>query len=88
MCYKKCKLYGYKYFGLQYGKECFCGNTFGKYGKKHAIYCMKDCPGYKRKICGGKHANSVYQIINSSAPENTSFSYKGCYKDTSKRDLY
>jgi len=91
MCYKSCNKEGYKYFGLQNGKECFCGNKFGKYGK--AKNCNMKCSGNKKKNCGGTWANSVFEINKSSTPvipvkpEQARFSYKGCYKDTSKRDL-
>ena len=30
-CLAKCQ--GYKYFALQYKGECWCGNSYGKYGK-------------------------------------------------------
>jgi len=66
MCYESCNRKGYKYFGLQYGKECFCSNKFGKYGKIAAKKCNKRCPGNIK--CGGKWANSVFQINYSSAP--------------------
>jgi hypothetical protein len=32
-CEKKCSIAHFKYFGLQYGAECWCGNDYGKYGK-------------------------------------------------------
>merc|ERR1712048_1229307 len=47
-----------RYAGTQFYKQCFCGNSFGKYGKAK---CSTKCPGNKG-ICGGGWANSVYQI--------------------------
>ena len=32
MCADKCR--DYKYFGLQYFGECWCGNSYGKHGEK------------------------------------------------------
>ena len=31
-CHVKCK--DYKYFGLQYWGECWCGNSYGRHGEK------------------------------------------------------
>jgi hypothetical protein len=31
-CFEKAKEEGFKYAGLQSGKECYAGNSFGKHG--------------------------------------------------------
>jgi len=88
----------YEYFGLQNGKECYGGNYVGRYGKAitktlqilhiDLPTCNSKCPQRQINNCGGSWANSVFQINNSSGPEEPKWSYKGCYKDTSKRDLH
>merc|ERR1719231_1270133 len=69
ICAYRCKRFNTKYFGVQNGDECFCGNTHGKYGK--AENCDKDCTGTVKKAffgsfekktqnCGGALANKVF----------------------------
>ena len=54
-------LSGYRYFGLQYGTQCFCGNSFGRYGRSpNQGECNKPCPANRNEICGGTWRNSVY----------------------------
>merc|ERR1711998_673899 len=36
-CASQCK--NYKYFGRQYTEECWCGNSYGKYGKDTGCKC-------------------------------------------------
>ena len=61
-CATLCK--DYRYFGLQSGTECFCGDTFGKYGKSVESKCNRSCKDDKTQICGGWWRNSVYQILS------------------------
>lgn len=52
---------GYRYAGLQYEKECFCGNSgYNSYGSGEG--CNLRCRGNSEQICGGELHNSVYQI--------------------------
>jgi hypothetical protein len=48
----------YDYFGVQFGSQCFCGNSYGKYGASKA--CTSDCSGNSTQTCGGANANSIY----------------------------
>ncbi|SFV58141.1 hypothetical protein MNB_SM-7-1303 [hydrothermal vent metagenome] len=59
-CATLCKKKGFSYMGLQYSSYCFCGNSFGKYGK--ATNCDMPCSGEKDKVCGGSWANSIYEL--------------------------
>jgi hypothetical protein len=70
---------GYSYAGVQYGNQCFCGNSYGKYGS--ATDCNMDCSGDSAETCGGTWANSIYKVP---AAGPTSL---GCFKDESSRDL-
>ena len=51
---------GFKFFGLQWRAHCFCGNEFGKYGKKPDEECRVACTGNADQICGGGWRNSIY----------------------------
>ena len=56
-------LSGYRYFGLQYGTQCFCGNSFGRYGRSPNLKdCNKPCPANRNEICGGTWRNSMYDL--------------------------
>ena len=51
----------YLYAGVQYTSECFCGNSYGKYGSLPESSCNMPCSGNKTQICGGTWSNSVYK---------------------------
>lgn len=53
-CLKECKSHGYQYFGRQYDGQCFCGNSYGKYGPTSGC----DCDGDNI----GSWKNCVYKI--------------------------
>lgn len=59
-CVNVCLKRGFKYAGLQYGNDCYCDNTYDKYGK--ADNCNMSCSGNKNEVCGGYWANSVYEV--------------------------
>lgn len=56
---------GFNYFGVQWGKECYCGNTF-KYATQHKPEsdCSRPCAGDANQKCGGGHRSNVYAKIN------------------------
>jgi hypothetical protein len=51
---------GFKYFGVQYGSQCFCGNTMGTYGAASDSDCSNKCQGNNNEMCGGTWRNSIY----------------------------
>ena len=59
-CSELCK--GYKFFAVANGKNgnCFCGNSYGKYGKAPESDCNMPCPGNSSWMCGGSYINRVY----------------------------
>ena len=61
-CARACALQdkGFAYFGLQNGKDCFCGKNYGKYGKLDNKLCTKACDGNAMESCGGDSANQVF----------------------------
>jgi hypothetical protein len=58
-CVQSCAGKGYRYAAVQAGSQCFCGNSFGKYGTSAAC---KPCSNTPKEFCGGNWGNSVYEI--------------------------
>ncbi|XP_076108180.1 uncharacterized protein LOC143076337 isoform X4 [Mytilus galloprovincialis] len=88
MTVQKCKQFcgkkGYKFAGVEYGYECFCGNDLRKDRKRKESDCKTPCSGNKRQTCGGPWRISIY-----TAPEDVAESgYIGCYQDDSTRILH
>ncbi|CAM9955524.1 unnamed protein product, partial [Laminaria digitata] len=52
----------YKYLGLQFSQECFCGDTYfsAEQGPIATEACFMPCSGDEHVVCGGPWANSVY----------------------------
>lgn len=58
-CANYCK--NWPYYGLQYGKECWCGDhhsDIDKYGTSTA--CTYECSGDSSQTCGGYNAMNIY----------------------------
>jgi len=54
---------GHAFFGVQNGGTgCFCGASFGSYGRSHN--CTMPCAGNKKQMCGGPGANSIFAVSN------------------------
>jgi len=57
-----CRIYcsggGFRYAALQDSGQCFCGQTYGKYGTSTG--CTSTCVAKPDTKCGGSYANSVY----------------------------
>ena len=50
----------FAYFGMQDGKECFCGKKYGKYGKLSDGECNLKCKGNSEQSCGGRNVNNIF----------------------------
>lgn len=66
-CKNECAAKKFKYAGIQIvlnRNECFCGNSYGKYGGARADECMGRCNDKtKQKVgCGGFRRNNIYRI--------------------------
>jgi hypothetical protein len=49
----------FDYFGLEFGRECFCGNDYAGV-EQPADECFKRCSGDASQLCGGPDRLSVY----------------------------
>jgi hypothetical protein len=53
--------HGFKFFGLQDGYGCYCGNDYGNQGGKvPETDCDMPCNGDSSTMCGGESRNSIY----------------------------
>jgi hypothetical protein len=52
----------YKYFALEFGVQCRCGNAYGKYGKAAdpVADCSMKCANDPSVTCGGRYFEDVY----------------------------
>jgi hypothetical protein len=68
---------GYKYAGLEYASQCFCGNTIAAdRAPQDGILgnCQMKCTGDDGEYCGGPSALSLYQKCDANAPcQNVQF---------------
>ena len=51
------------YFGLQFSRQCFCGERYGRYGRSKENECNYDCAGDSTQLCGSRYRNSVWKYI-------------------------
>ncbi|KAN0098799.1 WSC domain containing protein, partial [Hyaloscypha variabilis] len=82
----------YTWFGVEYGRECYCGNTLNPGSvPAPALDCDFECPGNADETCGAGNRLNMY----SSSPTApvvplviTTYSTMGCYTEaTNKRAL-
>eukprot|EP00106_Octopus_bimaculoides_P004456 XP_014771898.1 PREDICTED: xylosyltransferase oxt-like [Octopus bimaculoides] len=60
VCIAHCLQAGFQYAGVQYTKECWCGDEYGKYGLLADIHCSNHCPQNSTETCGGFLAMRVF----------------------------
>ncbi|KAF9559027.1 hypothetical protein CPC08DRAFT_763569 [Agrocybe pediades] len=77
---------GYLYAGVEYGVQCYCGNSLTNNGATGNVIsssnCQSTCGGDPSQKCGGSWTMNVYTKVVSS-----SWSSAGCYVDASTRML-
>ena len=59
----------YKFFGVQRGDECYCGNHDFNFLPSPSLECNKPCDGNKNQFCGGLWRMNVYLNENDQRPE-------------------
>lgn len=57
---------GYNIIGLQYGNECWYGNSLSN-AERYGAYnsgngCNTACPGDSNQVCGGSYINNIFQL--------------------------
>ncbi len=76
---------GYKYFGVEYGRECYCGNDINDGSVEADLAdCSFACPGDSSENCGaGNRLNLYTRTSDPVTPTLTTYSSRGCYAEPS-----
>lgn len=60
-CFNICGSSGFRYAGLEYGEECWCGNRLSTAATPvDASHCNMNCSGDATRKCGGPEALDLY----------------------------
>ena len=62
-CKKYCAEKNYKYAGVEWARECFCGNDIPNI-RAPDTDCFMPCTGDKSEKCGAGHKINVYYVGN------------------------
>ncbi|ETS75434.1 hypothetical protein PFICI_12378 [Pestalotiopsis fici W106-1] len=90
-CTSACGAAGYRLAGVEYGSECWCGNTLqgGSFvdTDSQTTQCNFRCAGDKYSFCGAGSRLVVYAAVT--AADVAGWRYQGCYVDNAggKRNL-
>lgn len=74
MTLEACKAFcaNYQYFGVEYARECYCGNTFNTGSvAAPASECSMTCAGDASEFCGAGNRLSVYSKPGGPPPTDT-----------------
>ncbi|PVF94002.1 WSC-domain-containing protein [Serendipita vermifera] len=89
-CQAICEAQGFNLAGVEYGRECFCGNTIMGSNRPTTGGCNMRCTGDSAQICGGANAINIYVKDNyqyTTGPATVLDSYGGysktqCWEDS------
>ncbi|KAB5523167.1 hypothetical protein GE09DRAFT_976836, partial [Coniochaeta sp. 2T2.1] len=83
--------YGYKYFAVEFGRECYCSNMISSGAAlTDSSQCNMECTGNRWEICGGRSRLNVFEMNATlyKAPTvptvyagDSLFSSLGCYTE-------
>jgi hypothetical protein len=61
-CGAYCTGKGFSMFGVEYGRECYCGNQFSNGASASTLsgQCNMPCAGNSAEVCGGPNAINLY----------------------------
>lgn len=62
-CTTICSQNGFKYAGVEYGRECYCGNDILAPGAPASSGCDMACTGNSHELCGGANRMNLYQAV-------------------------
>ncbi|OCF56169.1 hypothetical protein L486_06110 [Kwoniella mangroviensis CBS 10435] len=64
-CTSFCSASGFTFAGLEYGSECYCGNSLANGATLDAFstQCNMACSGNKGEICGGPNGITLYSTV-------------------------
>ena len=93
-CQAECKAAGYTYAGIEYGNQCWCGNSMNGGSALAASSCDMKCSD--GSTCGGYWTMSLYKYValaasttttSAAAAAKTAWTYQNCYVDSGSRVL-
>lgn len=72
-----------RYFGLEFGKECYCGDTQIAPPTSSPSECSMACAGDANEKCGGPNRQNLYinLVYNPRLPATLAVPYLGCFVD-------
>ncbi|EPE31830.1 WSC containing protein [Glarea lozoyensis ATCC 20868] len=80
LCQSTCQ--GFSYFGVEYGRECYCGNNLNTGSVSTASSdCNFACPGNATETCGAGNRLNVYQTTGSGPADFSKYGSHGCYTE-------
>ncbi|MCJ1284401.1 hypothetical protein MMC26_003733 [Xylographa opegraphella] len=86
--YASCAVFcsGYNYMGLEYGFECWCGNSYANpTSLAPDTDCSFSCSGSASEVCGAGNRLTMFKNnVQTSLPSNATipgYQYSGCYTD-------
>lgn len=89
-CAAHCTSLNYPYFGLEFGRECWCGSSppldsqrFSDLNGDAAKECITPCAGSPSEICGAANRVTVYGRELEMPSDVGDYVYQGCYIDSS-----
>ena len=85
-CVAECKGNGYRYAGLEYYGECYCGATVNGKQAVDPTKCWTKCTGNSSQTCGGNDHLSIYQDPSFPVSDDVTINNYvplGCYTDES-----
>ena len=82
LCVQSCKANGYRYAGLEYYGQCFCGASVLGDPAEESM-CSYPCTSNKNQVCGGNDYLSVYQDPTYPTEDKSVLNYKsaGCFSE-------
>ncbi|XP_038057225.1 cell wall integrity and stress response component 3-like [Patiria miniata] len=91
-CFRRCleiEFISYKYAGLEYSYECFCGNNedYDRHGEKDDSECQDRCTGNSDQFCGASKRISIYRISQGVCSNDIVPPTNGAHNITNPRSL-
>ncbi|WWD03156.1 hypothetical protein V865_001203 [Kwoniella europaea PYCC6329] len=91
LCLGYCETQGFQYAGVEYGRECYCGDSLinGASLSSPSSSCNKLCGGDSTSTCGGPNALQLYTnpTLALNLQVTNGYSYQGCIQEVSGRAL-
>ncbi|RDB16324.1 hypothetical protein Hypma_003017 [Hypsizygus marmoreus] len=86
-CIAFCDDLGFVWAGVEYGKECYCGNLVAYGNPTFLAECNQPCTGNPAQSCGAAFRMNLFWkgILPPSSPAtigNSLWRFEGCFRDT------